>query len=270
MNFSGKLQKLIDASAPLWAGEAEVFTTYWDWDQRTRETDRQWLFYQCFKEIWGSGVGDKTGGLFMGPVKQLEAWFPEIDRGVDRHEVLDVAEALWAEFAHYCAFADAYDGMAKPGEEKMNPKILHSWPEDDELGELRYKHRDEHGELGMRAARFTEGGYCTLFSEGMKLKDRAERHDGRDGLIAEACAKVYDDEFGHMLKGIAGLDQENLSTEEWELLERLSIEQLRLRIKMRNAQFGHPLSDQRVEEIYAGKIEPMSFDYQAAERLLAA
>ena len=28
-----------------------------------------------------------------------------------RDEVLDTAEGLWAEFAHYCAFADAFDAM---------------------------------------------------------------------------------------------------------------------------------------------------------------
>ena len=34
----------------------------------------------------------------------LKPGFPKIDTEVDRHEVLDVAEALWAEFSHYCAF----------------------------------------------------------------------------------------------------------------------------------------------------------------------
>ena len=35
------LKKLIDASAPYWAGEAEVFRTYWTWERRSRETDRR-------------------------------------------------------------------------------------------------------------------------------------------------------------------------------------------------------------------------------------
>lgn len=270
MDASANLRKLIDSNAPYWAGEAEVFRTYWTWDKRTRETDKTWLRYQCFKEIWGSGVGDANLGLFMGPVKQLEAWFPEIDKGVDRHEVLDMAEGLWAEFAHYCAFADAFDGMLIEGEDKMTPAATYSWPEDDVLGTLRYKHRDEHGELGRRASNFTEGGYCTLFSEGMALGRNSTAHDGRDALIAEACSKVYDDEFGHMLKGIAGLDKEGLSTEEWELMERLTTEQLRLRIEMRNAQFGKPLSDARVAEIQSGKATPLAFDYASAATALAA
>ncbi|MEN8197600.1 MAG: hypothetical protein ABFS30_13965, partial [Pseudomonadota bacterium] len=67
MAASTRLRQLIDRSAPLWAGEAEVFRTYWTWDERTRESDRRWLAYQSFKEIWGSGVGDKSLGLFLGP-----------------------------------------------------------------------------------------------------------------------------------------------------------------------------------------------------------
>ena len=152
----------------------------------------------------------------------------------------------------------------------MTPARTHSWPEDDVLGTLRYKHREEHGELGRRACQFTEGGYCTLFSEGMALGRDSTAHDGRDALIAEACAKVYDDEFGHMLKGVAGLDREGLSAEDWALMEKLTIEQLELRIDMRNAQFGHPLSAARVAEIKAGKAEPLAFDYASAATALAA
>ena len=261
MAASTHLRRLIEQSAPLWAGEAEVFKTYWTWDKRSRETDRKWLAYQCFKEIWGSGVGDKSLGLFMGPVKQLEAWFPKIDTEVDRHEVLDVAEALWAEFSHYCAFADAHDAMAESGQTKLSPQALEGWDADNELARLRYKHREAHGELGMRACQFTEGGYCTLYSEGMKLAGNG----GDDELIAKACSKVYDDEFGHMLKGIVGLDEEGLSEEEWALLERLTIDQLKLRIHMRNTQFSSPLSEARIEEIYTGRIEPLSFDYDRAK-----
>jgi hypothetical protein len=119
--------------------------------------------------------------------------------------------------------------------------------------------------LGERACKFTEGGYCTLFSEGMKLSANPGGHEGRDGIIAEACAKVYDDEFGHMLRGIVGLDREGLSREDWAAFERISIEQMKSRILMRNDQFGKPLSDKRVKEIYAGEVTPIAFDYAQAK-----
>jgi hypothetical protein len=36
---------------------------------------------------------------------------------------------------------------------------------------------------------------------------------------------------------------------------------------MRNAQFSHPLSQQRIKEIILGKIDPIAFDYTRAETI---
>jgi hypothetical protein len=94
----------------------------------------------------------------------------------------------------------------------------------------------------------------------MKLEGRP----GFDGMIAEACSKVYDDEFGHMLSGIAGIVEEGLTDADWKLLETLLVEQLKQRIRMRNAQFSYPLSEERVQAIYRGNIEPLEFDYERA------
>ncbi|HJS30893.1 MAG TPA: hypothetical protein VJ924_02785 [Alphaproteobacteria bacterium] len=266
MGVSNNLERLIEAAAPYWAGEAEVFTTYWDWGGRTRETDRRWLMLQCSKEIWGSGLAPLDKGIFLGPAEELIAAFPKIDTEIDRHAVLDIAEGLWAEFAHYCAFADAHDALALPDEPKINPQAVKiAWPEDLALATLRLKHRESNPKLGKRATSFTEGGYCTLFSEGMKLKERTSgRHGRANALIAEACAKVYEDEFGHMLKGIVGLDAEGLSAAEWTLLEEMSVDQLRHRIVMRNAQFSYPLAETRLKELMDGKARPLAFDYEKA------
>jgi hypothetical protein len=94
----------------------------------------------------------------------------------------------------------------------------------------------------------------------MKLAGRP----GVDGEIAQACSKVYDDEFGHMLSGIAGSAEGGLTGEDWTLLEKLIVEQLRQRIRMRNAQFSFPLTEERVQAIYRGDIEPIRFDYERA------
>jgi len=272
MPASASLRRLIGAAAPYWAGEAAVFRAYWDWSGRSRETDRRWLARQCSKEIWGSGLAPLDKGIFLGPAEALVAAFPAIDTKIDRHQVLDIAEGLWAEFAHYCAFADAHDALALPGEPKLNPHAVKaSWPEDRALAELRLAHKREDAALGERATRFTEGGYCTLFSEGMKLRRRTRGpHARANALIAEACARVYDDEFGHMLKGIVGLDGERMPAQAWRTLERMSIEQLRGRIRMRNAQFGHPLQGKALERALAGRCAPLEFDYARAGGRLAA
>ena len=87
-------------------------------------------------------------------------------------------------------------------------------------------------------------------------------------MIAEACSKVYEDEFGHMLEGILGLDKEGWSVSELELMGKLVVEQLRLRVHMRNAEFSYPLGEERVAAIFANEIEPEKFDYARAEAAL--
>jgi hypothetical protein len=146
----------------------------------------------------------------------------------------------------------------------MDPHMLREQgdsAENTELGRLRAEHRRLHGVLGLRACEITEGGYCALFAEGMKLEGRP----GADGAIAAACRAVYDDEFGHMLRGILNLDEENLTPADWRLLAEMTAEQMRARIHMRNAQFSFPLSQQRIQEIFAGRITPVAFDYERAQ-----
>jgi hypothetical protein len=270
--FSANLKRLIGAAAPYWAGEAAVFRAYWKWSQRTRDTDRRWLALQSSKEVWGSGLAPLDKGIFLGPAEDLIRLFPDIDIKVDRHAVLDIAEGLWAEFLHYCAFADAHDALGKPGEPKLNPHAIRSaWKEDLDLSALRFRHKREQPKLGDRAAKFTEGGYCTLFSEGMALKkQKVSSHKKANALIASACAKVYEDEFGHMLQGIAGLDEERLSAAEWRTLEAMAVEQLKARILMRNAQFSRPLSGKALDDALAGRCKPLAFDWSKARAALDA
>jgi hypothetical protein len=273
MPASAHLSKLINVAAPYWAAEAEVVATYFQSPKRTLESDLAWLSVQCYKEFWGTSMDDRNRGLFLGPLEGLMENFPKIDKEVDRHEILDVLEGLWAEFAHYTAFADARDALAPPGTPKLNPFTLRDMlkenrgrKEDDELTAMRNEHKEKHGAIGMRALRFTEGGYCTLFSEGMKLKNKPRPgFEKADLAISKACERVYDDEFGHMLKGVTGLDEENLSDEEWKLMTDLSVQQLKGRILMRNAQFGHPVDPARLEEMRAGKCKPIPFDYERAK-----
>ena len=262
MNAVDRIRHLVDLAAPCWAGEAEVVRTYWASPVRTRETDMLWLSRQCFNEFWGSGVShyDRGGGVFIGVLKKLLDRAPEIDLTLDRREVLGVVEGLHAEFAHYCAFADVYDELRPTGTPKLNPQMLKVWPENAAFVKMRYRHQEEHGAIGMRACKFTEGGYCTLFFEGMRLKGKG----GIEDKIAAACARVYDDEFEHMLAGIAGIAEENMAESDWRLFEKLVVEQLQHRIRMRNEQFSHPVSEARIQAIYRGEIEPLSFDFKKA------
>jgi len=271
MAISARLRDLIDRSAKLWAGEAEIVRTYFHSDSRTRETDRAWLERQCFKEIWGSGLTGRNESLIQGWSKQLSDWFPKIDQGgnggISRYEALEIAEALHEEFEHYCLFADAYDAMAANGEANISPMGIKDveWKAEEKLAELRRDHRAEHGDLGWASTRFTEGGYCTLFAEGMALGNDPDGHDGRNGMIAKACRSVYEDEFAHMLIGITEADDPDMSDTDWQTFGELAILQLQHRLPMRNEQFGYPVGETRMVEILNGDIDPLSFDYAKAE-----
>ncbi len=256
------LRDLIEASAPLWAGEAEVVRTYFDSPSRTAETDRVWLKRQCFKEFYGSGYGEPEHGMLVEWGREIIALRPELDNGLDRHELLELVEAHYAEYHHYCLFADIYDALGAPGDPPLAPLMCENWSEGKALDDYRRDIRNTHGELGQSAFDFTEGGYCTLYSEGAKLAGRG----GIDDRIAAACQRVYDDEVDHMLRGVVGLGDLDEEKTDWALVKELVTGQLRRRIDMRNGQFGHPVSERRIEEIFAGEIEPIAFDYALAQK----
>ena len=259
MKISAELAATIDAVSPLWAGEAEVVRTYFESAERSRASDMLWLRRQCKKEFWDSiHLMDTDQGMFLGPLEMMRDAFPRLEKGADRHDVLEMAETLYEEFHHYVLFADVYDLLRGAGDPPLDVQAAAAdeWPENQALGELRQSHRKQHGELGARACRFTEGGYCTLYRAGTERAGKGEIDDA----IARACQVVLDDELIHMMRGITGLDDMGLSPEAWTLFKDLTVDQMKARIHMRNAQFGQPLPAVRIAEIFDGRIEPLPFD----------
>lgn len=256
MGKTDRFQRMIENSGPLWAGEAEVVRTYFNWQGRTTQTDRKWLQHQCYKEFFGSGFVDPTRGLIMEWGREIMEKRPLLDQGYDRRELLDLIEALYAEYHHFCLFADIHDEIREPGAPKLTPSMLANWPEGEALDGYRIAIRENHPDLAPMALGFTEGGYCTLYSEGAKIAGRG----GIDDRIAAACQRVYDDEVGHMAKGVNAIGEADIDEARWDILEELVIEQLRRRVHMRNGQFSHPVSDERIAAIYAGDIDPIVFD----------
>ncbi len=245
-----ELHALIAANARMWAGEAEIFSTYFGWSRRSAATDAVWLARQCHKELM-DGVVARIVRLSQ------PAQFDLAPTLAERALADSVARQ---ELTHYIAFAAAYEKCTEASEPFSGSRIGADWPENADLQNLRAQHCAEHGVLGLRALEFTEGGYCTLYSAGMALGDGS----AIDQAIAAACEMVFDDEWDHMLHGIADLSDTSTTPEEWRVFEALTVAQGRLRIRMRNAQFGHPVSDARVAELEDGAAEPLVFDYQRA------
>jgi hypothetical protein len=248
---------LIDANKPYWGGEAEVISSYWDSPARSQATDKKWLVHQMYKEYW-DGI--------MPSLQQFNACLPSA-RSLDGYSSLTgAAEVLSQETEHFTLFANLYLALedVEVGLLPEELKASGSWPENDELMILRTSHRAESAHLGTRAYRFTEGGYCALFTGGMKLAGRG----GFDEAVADVCGRIYDDEFNHMLLGIIGADDAALSQSDWETLAEYTVAQMKLRIVMRNAQFSGPVADARLAELLAGKGVPADFDFEHAMQLM--
>lgn len=257
MTVDESLKRLIDLAERYWAGEAEIVWTYFESAARATSTDRLWLRRQCYKEIWGSGIGDKDTGLFQSQAAFLDEVFPRIDRGIDRHAVLEAIDALRSEFAHYCLFADIHDSLGGPA---LDPSQLTGWDADDELARLRYECRDRLGQRGDAAVRFTEGGCGSMYLAGMRLAGRG----GLDDRIARACEQVYRREIEHMRAGIVELPLGELSPDEQSEISAAIRRILLQRLCMRNEQFGHPVPAERIRAIDAGEIGTVEFHATSA------
>lgn len=236
---------LVARSAPLWSGEAEVFDTYFASPARTRATDLRWLERQCYKELV-DGVRWR--------LDELQRDLSELGDPAARAHARRLAHEVAEEYDHFDAFATAHRVVAGDDLPPLDGQRLVSdggWPENDDLAAARARHRDEHPELGVLAQAFTEGGCCTLYAAGMALGEAPGATEA-DAAISAACAAVYADEVDHMRADGEGVGGVELADESWAVLGAMVVEQLRLRIHMRNAQFGHPVDDARLAELLGG------------------
>jgi hypothetical protein len=258
ISLSQGLAHLIEANEPYWGGEVEVIRSYWDSPIRSRETDGKWLVHQMYKEYW-DGI--------MPSLQQFTGYLPHASSRDGYSRLTGAAEVLSEETQHFALFANLYL-VLEDVEFALSPdelKVAGSWPENDELMNLRNSHRAESAHLGTRAYRFTEGGYCALFTGGMKLAGRG----GFDEAVADVCRRIYADEFNHMLLGIIGADDATLSQSDWETLAEYTVAQMKMRILMRNAQFSHPVAEGRMAELLAGQAAPAEFDLDHATQLMS-
>jgi hypothetical protein len=251
--YSAGLLRLIKANEPFWGGEAEVIRSYWQSSVRTPESDRKWLIHQIYKEYW-DGV--------LPPLELFRIALSGISDKHGRERLRTLAEVLHEEVEHFALFADLHrtltgsDYALTPGQ----LKVQGAWAENNELMTLRQRHKEASPELGLRAQRFTEGGYCALFTEGMALRGRGSRDDA----IAQVCSKIYDDEFNHMLLGITEQDDAELTETDWDTLVEFTNAQMKARIVMRNAQFSHPVGEARMKALLHGDAQPVNFDFATA------
>lgn len=229
--------------------EAEVVRAYFC-KPRDKKEHIYWLKAQAFKEYSA-----------IRPILQmLTKLYPHLDDGVDRHEYEELGEKLAEETKHARLIMDLLEEI---GARKIAPKQLPWLPEDKRLAKIRARYsktyagllhgsvtltekeirrRDEQLERG--AITLTEGGGGALYEVCSKLKrGKIERK------IASAFKQIHRDEVEHKNAGARILARLVRTKRDYkraaEIIQRVSSQRLR----MRNEQFGFPLTEQRVAEI---------------------
>jgi hypothetical protein len=226
-----------------WAGEAEVANTFFSQD-RTAEEHLRWLRLQAYKELQ-----PRTDGIIIKLIEKLMADYDKLEHGVDRHDMLHTTQFLEEEFRHYVLFADVIDHITG---ENVTPQELVDYELEGEttLRALRKAYADKHGALARFASSFCEGGGASIYYEGMLMTGSPLAEH-----IALACKGVYEDEVGHAAHGAADLSSAADTEEDWTLAKEIIAAISEQRVRMRNEQFGFPMSDARFAEMVAGTIE---------------
>ena len=216
-------QALIDAAWPYWECEGEIARRFF-----AKADDADHVFYlraQLWKEL------NPVDGFFNGlhrELRDLANRFPEIDRGIDRHDYHFQLMQLAQEFNHYVLLADIFEHLTGRG---ILPEDTVQLPEEKKLGALRRSYV-ESGDALMRAAvGFTEGGGARLFREGAKLDGSVVNR-----MTAKAMQVIYDDEKDHYAEQaricvkLIGSDEElNRMT---TAIRAISMQRVRMRAEM--------------------------------------
>jgi len=246
------------------AGEAEIATTYFNSPNRTAATDAIWLEKQAGRELESTFTMLKEVMVAVGRDigKDGQYWVSEIKEGVDRVWLEEFLFKIKQELNHgnYCV--DILEKLTgKPASISQIIRKYNRWdpdpaaPDNKEWSALAKLFREQEARPEPWVKLITsegllEGGSCGLFYAASLLKGNEI-----DDQIGNAFEVVLRDERGH---GPANLfSVAKYVKTEADLDGALSMLRARAigRLRMRNEQFSHPLSLQRLDELMDGSVD---------------
>lgn len=231
------------------AAEAEVIAAFF---KRPRKpTDHlRWLKAQGFKEF----------SAVKPILDALAALYPKIDRGTSRHDYAELTEKLADETKHARLVMDLIEEISG---RRTTPRDLTWLAEDRKLAKVRarysksyatllhgsgkvsskeIKRRDEN--LERAAITLTEGGGGALYLVCSKLKKT-----GIEAKIARAFHEILLDEVGHKDSGGRALGGQIKNAADCRRAAAIISAVCGQRLRMRNEQFGFPLSKMQLAEL---------------------
>lgn len=203
---------------------------------------------------WLKAQGFKEYSAIKPILDALASLYPKIGNGVDRHAYAELTEKLSDETKHAQLVMDLLQELTG---HKVGPKDLTWLPEDKKLAKVRARysksyatllhgsgkvrskeiHRNDEN-LERAAITLTEGGGGALYLVCSKLKK-----NGIEGKIAKAFHEILLDEVGHKNSGANALASLVTSQQSFERAAQIVGTVSRQRLRMRNEQFGFPLSN---------------------------
>jgi len=231
------------------AAEAQVVGAFFAVPRQKKEHLR-WLKAQGFKEY----------SAIKPILDALTQLYPSIDNGIDRHEYTELTDKLADETKHARLVMDLVQEISG---RKITPRDLTWLPQDRKLAKVRAAYSKSyagllHGSekvtsreirrkdetLERAAITLTEGGGGALYQVCSRLKKR-----GMDAKIAGVFAEILRDEVEHKDSGarfLASLIEDDTS---FRRAARIVCEISGQRLRMRNEQFGFPLSEAEMKSL---------------------
>jgi rubrerythrin len=244
--FAQQLAKLASAYG---SAECKIVGAFFAVPRREKDHLR-WLKAQGFKEYSA-----------IKPILQaLNKLYPNIDNGIPRHEYTELTEKLADETNHARLVMDLLQEITG---KKITPRDLTWLPQDRKLAKVRagysksyagllhgsekvtareMRRKDE--ELERAAITLTEGGGGALYQVCGMLKKR-----GIEQKIAAVFRQILQDEMQHKNSGARSLAALVKDEGSFQRAARIISEVSGQRLRMRNEQFGFPLSEAEMKAL---------------------
>jgi len=244
------MAEIEDVAARFRAGEAEVARAFFS-QPRPLAQHLYWLKIQVSREL--RNLREISQG-------ELSAQVDRVDRGMSREAIVAELREHYYETRHYAMLAYVLEGL---GGGSVDWKTLDAERENAEWSvwqreeQKRRRAWDKMSPLHGAAGSFNSGGAGSVAYGVVGLKG-----DIYEQLLAETGKIILHDELAHGDALEARHPLYQLVTTEADARTALAIvrEFSTVRLKGRNFQFGHPLSEARIEAIARGEIEPATLD----------
>jgi phage pi2 protein 07 len=243
------VRRLAKLAAAYRAAEEAIVNAFFN-KPRDKHDHLRWLRAQAFKEY------SAIKPIFTA----LAKLYPEIDRGIDRHDYEELTEKLADETKHARLVMDLLEEISA---KKVTFKDLLWLPEDKKLAKIRARYSPSYatllhgsGKISAREIRrqdesleraaltLTEGGGGALYQVCSKLKK-----SGVEGKIAKVFHEILLDEVGHKDSGGRALAPLVKTQADFERAAKIIREVSGQRLRMRNEQFGFPLNTRELTDL---------------------